>query len=289
MMEFAKKMNEDLILKGMSERTRESYIRAVRQLEKYTRKNADKSSEDDLRNYFLYLINIKKFSANTFKIAFYGIRFYYTITLQRQWCIFDLVKPKDERKLPVVLSTEEVRRMLSFVKVQRHYAFLSTTYSCGLRLQEALNLHVGDISSDRMVIHVRNGKGARDRYVPLPKATLKILRRYWCTHHNDSLIFPATGRGGVHKGPDSTTHMSKPSVQRAVKLALEDAGIRKKAHIHTLRHSYATHLLENGVSLKLIQQYLGHANIQSTLIYVHLTSKSHDQAYKKIDSLMNDL
>ena len=289
MMEFAKKMNEDLILRGMSESTRKTYIRAVRKLEEYTRKNAEKSNEDDLRNYFLYLVNIKKFSTSAFKVAFHGIRFYYTITLQRQWRIFELVKPRDERKLPVVLSTEEVRRMLSFVKVQRHYAFLSTTYSCGLRLQEALNLQVGDISSDRLVIHVRNGKGARDRYVPLPKATLKILRRYWCTHHNDFLIFPATGRGGVHKGPDSTTHMSKPSVQRAVKLALEDAGIRKKAHIHTLRHSYATHLLENGVSLKLIQQYLGHANIQSTLIYVHLTSKSHDQAYKKIDSLMKDL
>ena len=289
MMEFAKKMNEDLILKGMGERTRETYIRAVRKLEEYTQKNADKSGEDHLRNYFLYLVNTKKFSTSAFKIAFYGIRFYYTITLQRQWRIFDLVKPKDERKLPVVLSTEEVRRMLGFVKVQRHYAFLSTTYSCGLRLQEALNLEVGDISSDRNVIHVRNGKGARDRYVPLPKATLNVLRRYWVTHRNASLIFPATGRGGVHKGPDSTTPMSKPSVQRAIKLALQDAGIRKKAHIHTLRHSYATHLLENGVSLKLIQQYLGHANIQSTLIYVHLTSKSHDQAYKKIDALMNNL
>ena len=211
-------------------------------------------------------MRFKKFSVTAFKIAFYGIRFYYTATLQRKWPLFDQVKPKDEKKLPVVLSTEEVRRLLAAVKLFRFYAFLSTVYSCGLRLQEALNLQVGDISKDRMVIHVRNGKGARDRYVPLPHTTLAILRKYWVTHKNKTLLFPALGRTG-RGDPTTAEPMARTSVQRTMKLALADAGIAKKAHIHTLRHSYATHLLEEGVSLKLIQQYLGHAVIQTTLIY----------------------
>lgn len=188
----------------------------------------------------------------------------------------------------MVLSTEEARRLLGAVKLFRFYAFLSTVYSCGLRLQEALNLQVGDISKDRMVIHIRNGKGAGDRYVPLPHATLTILRKYWTTHKNKTLLFPGLGRTG--KGDSTTTEpMSRTSVQKTMKLALADAGIVKKAHIHTLRHSYATHLLEEGVSLKLIQQYLGHSLIQTTLIYVHLTKKCHDQAYTKIDRLMCNL
>ncbi len=288
MMEFAEKMREDLILKGMVESTQESYIRAVRLLELYTNIRADEAEEQHIRNYFLYLVNVKKFAPSTLKIAYHGIRFYYTVTLEQKWNIFNLLKPRVERKLPVVLSTEEIRRMLDAINVHRHYAFLSTTYSCGLRLQEALNLQVGDISSDRMMIHVRNGKGARDRYVPLPHTTLKILRSYWAVHGNKTLLFPAAGRSG--KGcPEATKPMSNYSVQRAMKLALVDAGIVKNAHIHTLRHSYATHLLEEGVSLKLIQAYLGHANIQSTIIYVHLTSKCHDQAYAKIEHLMSDL
>ena len=288
MMEFAHRMREDLILRGMSERTQESYIRAVRKLEQFTTQNANKVTEEELRNYFIDLLEVKKFSVTAFKIAFYGIRFYYTATLQRKWPLFDQVKPKDEKKLPVVLSTEEVRRLLAAVKLFRFYAFLSTVYSCGLRLQEALNLQVGDISKDRMVIHVRNGKGARDRYVPLPHTTLAILRKYWVTHKNKTLLFPALGRTG-RGDPTTAEPMARTSVQRTMKLALADAGIAKKAHIHTLRHSYATHLLEEGVSLKLIQQYLGHAVIQTTLIYVHLTKKCHDQAYAKIDQLMWDL
>ena len=288
MMEFAHRMREDLILRGMSERTQESYLRAVRKLEQFTDKNAHKVTEEELRKYFIEILEVKKFSVAAFKIAFYGIRFYYTATLQRKWPLFDQVKPKDEKKLPVVLSTEEVKRLLAAVRLYRFYAFLSTVYSCGLRLQEALNLQVGDISKDRMVIHIRNGKGARDRYVPLPHATLAILRKYWVTHKNKTLLFPALGRTG--KGDSTTTeHMARTSVQRTMKLALADAGIVKRAHIHTLRHSYATHLLEEGVSLKLIQQYLGHALIQTTLIYVHLTKKCHDQAYTKIDQLMWDL
>ena len=287
-MEFVKRMKEDLILHGMSERTQDSYIRSVRKLEEFIHKNADKVTEEELRSYFLYLLEVKKFSVTAFKIAFYGIRFYYTATLHRKWPLFDQVKPKDEKKLPVVLSSEEVRRILTAVRVTRFYAFLSTVYSCGLRLQEALNLQVGDISSDRMLLHIRNGKGARDRYVPLPQSTLKILRKYWITHQNKTLLFPALDpRGkGFSRTPNS---MAKTSVQRAMKLAVADAGIVKKAHIHTLRHSYATHLLEQGISLKLIQKYLGHALIQTTLIYVHLTYKSHKQAYEKIDLLMKDL
>jgi len=285
-MEFAVKMREDLRLHGMSEVTVKLYVRMVRKLEEFIGKRADLTTEDDIRRYFLYLKE-KGYSLTHFKIALCGVKFYTTYTLEKEWPIFKLIKPKDERRLPVVLSTEEVKSMLNQVREYRHYAFLSTVYSCGLRLQEARNLEIKDIDSDRMLLHI-HGKGARDRYVPLPNRTLKILRKNWVEHRNPRLIFPATGRGG-----DCRNKSQKPvnagTVQRAMRLSLDAAGIHKKAHLHTLRHSYATHLLERGVSIRIIQKYLGHALLKTTLIYIHLTEKSRTAAYSKLNYLMKDL
>jgi site-specific recombinase XerD len=152
-----------------------------------------------------------------------------------------------------------------------------------------LHLQVSDIDSERMLIHVHRGKGAKDRYVPLPQATLKMLRRHWVTHHHPRLIFPALGRSG-QGASDAETPMAKSSVQGAFRDAKGQAGIRKKGvSVHTLRHCYATHLLEAGVNLRAIQRYLGHTQLETTMIYLHLTQKGHDDAAHLIDKLMEGL
>ena len=166
-------------------------------------------------------------------------------------------------------------------------AYFFTVYTCGLWLQEALNLEVSDIDSDRMLIHVHRGKGAKDRMVPLPAATLEVLRAHWKSHRHPRFIFPALGRSRVTA---VEAPMAIRSVQGAMKAAVREAGITKRnVRIHTLRHSYATHLLEEGVNLRVIQSYLGHASIETTMVYLHLTSKGHDDAAQIINRLMGDL
>lgn len=164
--------------------------------------------------------------------------------------------------------------------------FLTTVYSCGLRLQEALFLQISDIDAKRMMIHVHRGKGAKDRFVPLPQETLNLLRFYWKTHRNPTLLFPALGRGH-QKAPMSTIPMAIDSVQGAFREAKLAAGIKKRrVSIHTLRHSYATHLLEAGVNIRVIQRYLGHANLETTMVYLHLTHKGQEDAYQIINQTM---
>ncbi|MDI6800400.1 MAG: tyrosine-type recombinase/integrase [Actinomycetota bacterium] len=175
------------------------------------------------------------------------------------------------------------------VKTFQNYAYLSTVYSCGLRLHEGLHLEVSDIDSSRMMIHVHRGKGAKDRYVPLPPSTLNLLRRYWVTHRHPCLLFPALGRGG-NGAKEAPSPMAKSSVQGAFRRAKVAAGIRKKAvSVHTLRHSYATHLLEAGVNLRLIQRYMGHAQLETTMVYLHLTQKGQEDACQLINQVMEGL
>ena len=157
--------------------------------------------------------------------------------------------------MPDVLSLDEVRSTLNAVRTPQNKAYLTTVYSCGLRLHEALHLQVSDIDNDRMRIHVHRGKGAKDRYVPLPESTLNILRSYWKTHRNPVWIFPRLGLSGK-EGPMATTPMNKSSVQGALRRILKQLRFKKRISIHTLRHSYATHLLEAGVNIRRIQQYL---------------------------------
>jgi integrase/recombinase XerD len=209
--------------------------------------------------------------------------------LERNWRTFDYLGAQKEFRLPTVLSREEVRRVLSCVYTFHNRAYLCTAYACGLRLQEALHLETSDIDSDRMMLHVHRGKGARDRYVPLPAKLLPILRAHWKTHRHPRLLFPALGRNGKNAAK-SPYPMAISSVQGAMKNAVREAGIRKKnVRIHTLRHSYATHLLEEGVNLRLIQRYLGHASIETTMIYLHLTQKGQEDASHLINALMEDL
>jgi integrase/recombinase XerD len=221
-------------------------------------------------------------------IAICGVRFLYEHTLNRNWAIFGIVRPAPEKKLPVILSKKEVRQILSCLRLPRYQVCLKTIYSCGLRLQEGTNLQVADIDSARLMIHVRHGKGAKDRYLPLPKRTLQLLRDYWKTHRNPVLLFPAAGREHIDLAK-STEPMSKSSVQEAFHAALKASRLNKRASVHTLRHSWATHLLEAGVNLRLIQEWLGHSSPATTSIYTHLTAKAEQLGAPAIDQLMSDL
>jgi len=245
-------------------------------------------TEAELRQYFLFLKNVKHYSRNTMTIAICGIRSFYKDTLSRDWNIFGIVRPAPEKKLPVILSAGEVRQILSSIRLPRYKVCLSTIYSCGLRLQEGTHLHVADIDSARMMLHVRHGKGAKDRYVPLPRRTLVLLRQYWKQHRNPRLLFPAEGRNHSDLSK-STEPMSKSSVQDAFHAALKQSGNNKHASVHTLRHSWATHLLEAGVNLRLIQEWLGHASPATTSVYTHLTVKAEQLGASAIDQLMSDL
>jgi integrase/recombinase XerD len=288
MTELRKRMIECLQLRGLSERTQEAYTRAVRQLAEHYHKSPDLITEEELRQYFLFIKNVKHYSRNTMTIALCGIKFFYEQTLNRSWAIFGIVRPPREKKLPVILSREEVRQILGYLKLPRYKVSLTTTYSCGLRLQEGTNLHVADIDSARHLLHVRHGKGAKDRYVPLPERTLQLLRGYWMTHRNPLLLFPSPGHGDIPLST-STEPMARSSVQDAFHAALKESRINKLASVHTLRHSWATHLLEAGVNLRLIQEWLGHSSATTTSLYTHLTARAEELGRQTIEDLMSDL
>jgi len=281
-------MIECLQLRGLSERTQAMYVRAVRQLAEHYRKSPDLISEEELRQYFLYVKNVKQYSRSASTIALCGIKFFFEQTLHRDWTTLRFVRAPREKKLPVILSLEEVHRLLDCVRLPRYRVCLTTIYSCGLRLQEGTHLKVPDIDSSRMLIHVRHGKGGKDRYVPLPHRTLARLRQYWVTHRHPVLIFPAPGRGG-NSLSTATAPMPRSSVQGAFREALKDSGIHKHASVHTLRHSWATHLLEAGVNLRLIQAYLGHSSPTTTSVYTHLTARAEHLGAEAINRVMEDL
>jgi site-specific recombinase XerD len=194
------------------------------------------------------------------------------------------VRPAPEKKLPVILSREEVHQILGRTRLLRYQVCLATIYSCGLRLQEGTQLQVADIDSARLMIHVRHGKGAKDRYVPLPPRTLQLLRQYWTTHRNPLLLFPAAGRDHIDLA-QATEPMSRSSVQDAFHAALKESRLNQHASLHTLRHSWATHLL----NLRLIQEWLGHSSPATTSVYTHLTVKAEQLGAAVINQLMSDL
>lgn len=284
-----KKMVEDMQLRGYADRTQSSYLRAVRQLTNYWHLPPEEISEQQVRDYFLYCKNEAGWSAATMRIAYSGIKFFYTVTLPMDWETIQLMKIKRLATPPTVLGIDEVRLILKTARTPQARAFLTTVYSCGLRLSEALGLEVSDIDGERMTLRVRDGKGAKERVVPLPKSTYALLREYWKTHQNPRLIFPALGRK-YHGGRTAQTPMAHSSVQGALRRILKQLPkIKKHATIHTLRHCYATHLIEAGVNLRIVQQYLGHASLANTMIYLHVSDLGNDDAAGRINRLMGGL
>jgi site-specific recombinase XerD len=240
-------------------------------------------TDQDVRDYFLYLREDKGLAPSSINIAVYGVRFFFVHTLQRDWPVFELLRVKNPRKLPVVLSRGEVRAVLSAVRHPVRRMALMTIYALGLRLNEGLRLESGHIDGARLLVWIRDGKGAKDRGVPLPRPLLHRLRRYWKEERPPAtsacLFVPSEGQ----------THLHETTLQKTFTAARGDAGIGKAASIHTLRHSYATHLLESGISLRTIQQVLGHKSLNTTSLYMHVTQPGTERLQVTLDRLMADL
>lgn len=279
----------DLQLASYSPRTVESYSYHVKKFLEYFDKDAKSISEDEIKQYFLFLKYKKKLSGSASAQAISGIKFMFEKTLDMDFKVFGIVKNPRGKKLPVVLTREEVRKTLNLIRILRHKACLALIYTCGLRLHEATSISPADVDSKRMVIHIKDGKGRKDRIVPLPKTTLQILREHYKTHRNEKFIFPAPGRGAHNGEAVSTIPLPDASVQTVLKKVLRQANIIKNVSIHNLRHSYATHLLEAGIDIRIIQKYLGHKSISSTMIYTHLTPIISENVHEKVDLLMSDL
>jgi site-specific recombinase XerD len=274
----------ELKLQGKSKKTIDSYSRAIRRVAAYFDRCPHDLTVDELKLYFSDLVDTHSWS--TVKLDRCGLQFFFKYVLDVQWKWVDIVKPPRIKSLPDILTIAEVQRVMSQFKKIWYKACLFAIYSMGLRLSEGVNLQVSSIDSKRYLVHIRGGKGRKDRFVPLPEITLKILRLYWTTHRNPVLLFP-----NVNGGPGRVKHSKKPmdigGVQGALKAALRDSGIHKRISVHSLRHSYATHLVEAGVNLRNIQEYLGHASPATTAIYTHLSRPTHVNASNLIGEIMN--
>lgn len=226
---------------------------------------------------------MKKLTPSTINIAVHALRFFFIHTMHRDWKVFDLLRVHKPRMLPVVLSPGEVRLLLGAVRHPVRRMALATIYALGLRINEALSLETEHIDSDRLLVWVRNGKGARDRAVPLPRPLLDRLRRYWRDERPTSptkFLFVARG---------ATSPLDETTLQKTLSAARVDIALEKHATVHTLRHSYATHLLEAGVSLRTIQQVLGHKSLRTTELYMHVTQPAAERLQDIVDRLIADL
>jgi site-specific recombinase XerD len=284
---IAARFLEDLKLSGSKPRTQQAYVRAIRKFTEFLGHSPDQATEDQLRKYLLHLRDSRNLAPSTINVAQQALKRFFRITCPRDWPVLKLARVQTELKLPVVISVDEVHTLLKLIEKPSMRCFFTVVYAMGLRLQEALNLQVTDIDSKRSLVHIHRGKGAKDRLVPLPKSTYEELRAYWVRHRNPVWIFPAEGRN--HKlAPTADKPMSESSVQDVIVAVLKQLKWDNRGiSTHTLRHCYATHLLEAGVNLRLIQKYLGHKHLTSTMIYLHITTVGEEAAIAKINTLMN--
>lgn len=286
--DLRKRLSEDLHLTGKAKRTHDGYIRAVRQLSDFAQCSPDQVTETQVRQFFLHLKIEREFAHGSLRVALSGVKFFFSVTCKRDWDIFAMLKLQNFKTLPVVLTIEQVHRIMESTKTERLFVFFWTVYTMGLRLNEAIHLQVGDIDAARGFVHIHRGKGAKDRYMPLPSSTLKLLRSYWVTHQHPSLLFPGDGRNhtlakrGISKAENP---MSEKTVQEAISQIAGAMKFGKRVTLHTLRHCYATHLLEAGVGLKALQKLMGHSSLQSTMIYLHLTETAEANARDIINKL----
>jgi integrase/recombinase XerD len=276
-------MIEDLQLHGYSRATQEAYVHSVCNLAGYYRLSPDQITQEQVRQYFLTWA--PKWAGGTLRIRQAAIKFFFTHTLQKQWPVWKVLRAGKQSRLPVVLSRAEVRRALGCLRLPLYRVSLTTIYSCGLRISEGTQLQIGNVDSARMVLRVR-GKGNKEREVPLAQATLDSLRAFWKLHRSRPWLFPASLTFDYRAGQGP---VQCQSLRLAFQAALEQSGITKRATVHTLRHSYATHLLEAGVSLRLIQEILGHKSPRTTAIYTHLTPEVRAQVTDPLRALTANL
>ncbi len=270
-----RRMIQDMQLRNLSPRTVETYVSHVARFARHFGKSPDLLGLEHIREYQLHLLQ-RQASWSLFNQAVCALRFFYNVTLQRGWRVEHLPYGKRPRRLPVVLSPEEVQRLLACVHPLKHRVLLTTAYACGLRLSEAIHLRPQDIDSPRMQVWVRQGKGRKDRCVPLSAKLLQELRQYWLKQKPRTWLFPG-------QNPQRT--LDPGGVQRSMKQAVQEAGLSKRATPHTLRHSYATHLLEAGLDLPTLQALLGHSSISTTLRYLHVRQTRMGQIVSPLDLL----
>jgi len=262
--ELRKQMDGDLVVRGMAVRTRESYLGAVAGLAKYYGRRPDRINEQEVQQYLLYLIEQRKLAWSSCNIVAQGLKFFYRVTLKRPEAQFQIPRARQPQKLPQILSREEVVALIECTVNLKHRAILMTAYGAGLRLNEICHLRLSDIDAARMTLRVEQGKGAKDRYTLLSPRLLTELRRYWRVYRPRHWLY--TRRDGERPVSDTTVH-------RIYRHAKARAGIAKEGGIHSLRHAFATHLLEAGVDIHTIQRLMGHGHISSTLRYFHLARK----------------
>lgn len=278
MTELRQRMIEDMRLVGLSDGTQRVYLDAVRNLARRYQRLPDKLTQEQVREYFLELSR-RGLAPSTVRVHLFALKFLYLNTLQRDWSLLKLYRIKKTKRLPVVLSYKEVWLLLDQLRRPDLRMCVTLMYACGLRVSEAARLRVDDLDGKRMVVWVRQGKGDKDRQVPLPSRTLQSLRQYWRDRRPPQpWLFPDR----TAKGP-----INRNVLDRAVRAARGQSGIRKRLSCHTLRHSYATHLLERGVDLRTIQGLLGHANIKSTIVYLHLTQGVMENVRQTINELID--
>jgi len=275
-----------LKLQGKSKKTIEAYSRAVRRVSDHFDCCPDKLTPEQLETYFAQLVDSHSWS--TVKVDRNGLQFYWRYVLKLDWQWVNIIKPPKIHTIPDILTPVEIEQLIGATRKLRYLVFLLTTYSMGLRLQEALSLQVGDIDAGRNQVHIRRGKGHKDRLVPLPDLTYQGLRALWSKHRHPYLIFP-NAKGSLETIQKATTHMDRGGTQKAMKMVVTECGIKKKVHIHSLRHSFATHLLERGLSLRHIQAILGHASPTTTARYAHLTDVTEKDSLITINELINTL
>lgn len=277
------RLSEDMRLRDFRPKTQDSYRRVVRQFLEHVKKEPYLLTEDDVRAYLIYLRDERMLASSTRNVAVHGLRFFFTYTCPQEWSVLDFVRVKIAQKLPVVLSVEETHRVLGAVREPTRRMALQTIYALGLRLGEGLRLESRDIDSDRLIVLVRDAKGAKDRMVPLPRPLLHKLRRFWKQDRQASkgpLLFVGGAKGGS---------VDRTSLQKTFSAVLEEQHVEKRASIHTLRHSYATHLLEAGITLKTIQRVLGHRSLKTTSVYLHVTHENDERLLATLDRLMAKL
>jgi integrase/recombinase XerD len=260
------RMIEDMQVRNFSPRTVEAYVAAVAKLAKHFMRAPEQLTGEELRAFQVHLLRGKT-SGSQFNQIVAGLRFFYGTTLGRAGMVEMLPYGKRAKRLPVVLSVEEVAQLLQAARPGRERILLQTAYACGLRISELLHLQVTDIDSARMVVHVRQGKGAKDRQVPLSARLLSELRVWWCRHRQKPWLFP----GSTERSLGQPMHAT--AVQRMMQKIVARAQLRKSATMHTLRHSYATHLLEAGVDVVTLQKLLGHSSLGTTARYLHLSRR----------------
>jgi len=271
-----KRFYEDMQLHGLAARTQESYVLTVHGLAQHYKRSPDQLSDEEIRAFFLHLINERKSSASTLTVYFSGIKFFYEKTLKRAWRVLGIERPAQPRRLPVVLSVEEVRQVLALIRNEVYRTALRLIYSLGLRLNEGVHLRRADIDLERRQVRVRNGKGGKDRYVPLPEATRLLLCEFVGQSEPEQWLFPGRAAGRP---------IDASNLQRAFRSAVLESGITKHASVHTLRHSYATHLLESGVDVRTIQELLGHESLTTTMVYTHLTQRTQNTLCQVLDQI----